>query len=148
MARSGDVTIVEKILCSLTLKYDYIVCSIEESKDIDALSLDELQSSLWVHEQKMNRGSTVEEQALNASINTHFCSYRGRGRGRGRGDRGGIYGGRGDRGGRGNIKGSNRDGEKSKVECVRYHRFGHYRSECCTRLPIDKEEKSNFVEHK
>ncbi|KAK6803597.1 hypothetical protein RDI58_001381 [Solanum bulbocastanum] len=45
-----DVTIVEKILRSLTPKYNYVVCSIEESKDIDALSLDELQSALLVHE--------------------------------------------------------------------------------------------------
>ena len=49
---------MEKILCSLTLKYDYVVCSIEESKDIDELSLDELQSSLLVNEQKMNQNST------------------------------------------------------------------------------------------
>ncbi|XP_042974836.1 uncharacterized protein LOC122306472 [Carya illinoinensis] len=41
-----DVTIVEKILRSLTPTFDYIVCSIEESKDIDAFSLDELQNSL------------------------------------------------------------------------------------------------------
>ncbi|KAL6333263.1 hypothetical protein AAG906_028446 [Vitis piasezkii] len=37
-----DVTIVEKILHSLTPKFDYVVCSIEESKDIDTFSLDEL----------------------------------------------------------------------------------------------------------
>ena len=43
-----------KILRSLRPKFDYVVCSIEESKDIDAFSLDELQSSLLVHEQKMN----------------------------------------------------------------------------------------------
>ncbi|KAL5577555.1 hypothetical protein UlMin_019254 [Ulmus minor] len=49
-----NVTIVEKILCSLTPKFYYVICSIDESKDIDALSLDELQSSLLVHEQKMN----------------------------------------------------------------------------------------------
>ncbi|XP_030938351.1 uncharacterized protein LOC115963486 [Quercus lobata] len=49
-----DVTIVEKILRSLTPMFDYVVCSIEESKDIDAFSLDELHSSLLVHEQKMN----------------------------------------------------------------------------------------------
>ena len=52
--KMNDVTIVEKILRSLTPKYDYVVCSIVESKDIDELSLDELQSSLLVHEQKMN----------------------------------------------------------------------------------------------
>ena len=48
--RMVDVTIVEKILRSLTDKFNYIVCSIEESKDIDQLSIDELQSSLIVHE--------------------------------------------------------------------------------------------------
>ena len=36
-----DVKVVEKILRSLTEKYNYVVCSIEESKDIDALSIDE-----------------------------------------------------------------------------------------------------------
>ena len=36
---------VEKIVRSLTEKFIYIVCSIEESKDIEALSIDELQSS-------------------------------------------------------------------------------------------------------
>ncbi|XP_049370627.1 uncharacterized protein LOC125835552 [Solanum verrucosum] len=85
-----DVTIVEKILRSLTLKYDYVVSSIEKSKDIDELSLDELQSSLLVHEEKMNRSTSSEEQALKTSTNTHFSNFRGsgRGRGRGRGDRG------------------------------------------------------------
>ncbi|XP_035544147.1 uncharacterized protein LOC118347923 [Juglans regia] len=37
-----DVTIVEKILRSLTPIFDYVVCSIEESKDIDTFSLDDL----------------------------------------------------------------------------------------------------------
>ncbi|XP_049365733.1 uncharacterized protein LOC125830598 [Solanum verrucosum] len=50
-----DVTIIEKILRSMTTKFNYIVCSIEESKDIDTFSLDELQGSLLVHEQKINQ---------------------------------------------------------------------------------------------
>ncbi|XP_062014079.1 uncharacterized protein LOC133730517 [Rosa rugosa] len=58
-----DVTIVENILRSLTDKFNYIVCSIKESKDIDKLSIDELQSSLIVHKQKFHRQSG-EEQAL------------------------------------------------------------------------------------
>ena len=40
-----DVTIIEKILRSMTPKFNFVVCSIEESKDLDALSIDELQSS-------------------------------------------------------------------------------------------------------
>jgi hypothetical protein len=55
-----DVTIVEKILRSLNDKFNYIVCSIEESKDIDILSIDELQSSLVVHEQKFHRHNREE----------------------------------------------------------------------------------------
>ncbi|XP_024178936.1 uncharacterized protein LOC112184946 [Rosa chinensis] len=78
-----DVTIVEKILRSMTPKFDYIVCSIEESNDVDELSIDELQSSLLVHEQKLNRSSTTtEEQALNVSTFAESSSSRGRGQGR------------------------------------------------------------------
>eukprot|EP00257_Ricinus_communis_P023106 XP_015583008.1 uncharacterized protein LOC107262319 [Ricinus communis] len=45
-----DVIIVEKILWSMASKFNYVVCSITESKDLDTLSLDELQSSLLIHE--------------------------------------------------------------------------------------------------
>ncbi|XP_028070425.1 uncharacterized protein LOC114272906 [Camellia sinensis] len=71
-----DVTIVEKILRSLTTKFDYIVCSIEESKDIDELSVDELQSSLQVHKQKLHQRIT-EEQALKVSTNDESSAARG-----------------------------------------------------------------------
>jgi hypothetical protein len=59
----NDVVVIEKILRSMTPKFDYVVCSIEESNDIDVLSIDELQSSLLVHEQRMSR-HTLDEQAL------------------------------------------------------------------------------------
>lgn len=45
-----DSRIVEKILRTLTERFTYVVVSIEESKDIDNMSIDELQSSLVVHE--------------------------------------------------------------------------------------------------
>lgn len=35
----SDVKVVENILCSLTEKFNYIVCSIEESKNINDLSM-------------------------------------------------------------------------------------------------------------
>ena len=98
-----DVKVVEKILLPLTEKFNYFVCSIEESKDIDSLTVDELQSSLIVYEQKFQRRSgeeqalkvtyeggrgSVEEQALNVTYEGgkgRGCgAYRGRGRGRSR----------------------------------------------------------------
>ncbi|CAL8169493.1 unnamed protein product [Prunus armeniaca] len=58
-----DVTIVKKILRSMTTKFDYVVCFIEEAHDIDVMFIDELQSSLLVHEQRMS-SHIVKEQAL------------------------------------------------------------------------------------
>ena len=40
--RMKDITIIEKILRSMTPQFNYVVCSIEELKDIDELSIDEL----------------------------------------------------------------------------------------------------------
>ncbi|KAJ8773199.1 hypothetical protein K2173_028376 [Erythroxylum novogranatense] len=77
----GDAVVVEKILRPMTSKFDYVVCSIEESKDTSTLSIDELQSSLLVHEQRMSH-QVEEEHALKI---THGDQSRERGRGRGRG---------------------------------------------------------------
>ena len=100
-----DVTIVEKILRSLTDRFNYIVCSIEESKNIDEMSI--LQSSLIVHEQKFHKQSG-EEQALKVSYEEK-AGGRGRGRtaprGRGRG---------------------RQQFNKAIVECYRCHKLGHF----------------------
>ncbi|KAK0592913.1 hypothetical protein LWI29_027662 [Acer saccharum] len=101
--KMANVTVVEKILRSMTTKFNYVVCSIEESNDIDILSIDELHSSLLVHEQRFkSENTTTEEQALKTSTHVESSSSRGRGHGRGR-DRGRGRGGR-----------SNRDGSRQQ----------------------------------
>lgn len=82
--KTEDVTIVEKILRSMTPKFNYVVCSREESKDVDSLSLDELQSSLMIHEHKMNQ-QEPQEQALKVATENVPPAGRGRGRSGGRG---------------------------------------------------------------
>ncbi|MCI16974.1 retrovirus-related Pol polyprotein from transposon TNT 1-94, partial [Trifolium medium] len=59
-------TIVEKILRSLTSRFNYVVCSIEESNDVTTMIVDELQSSFLVHEQHL-KGQREEEQVLKMS---------------------------------------------------------------------------------
>jgi len=81
----GDVAIVEKILRSLTPKFDYVVCSIEESKDTDTLTIDELQSSLLVHEQRMSYHIEEEHTLKITYVTQSGGRVRGRGRGRGQG---------------------------------------------------------------
>ncbi|RVW93398.1 hypothetical protein CK203_035133 [Vitis vinifera] len=62
----GQNVIVKKILRSMTPRFNYVVCSIEESNNVDTMTIDELQSSLLVHEQRMNchNGNARDEQAL------------------------------------------------------------------------------------
>lgn len=61
--RMEETVIVEKILRSMTARFNYVMCSIEESNNVTTLTTDELQSSLLVHEQRM-KGQREEEQAL------------------------------------------------------------------------------------
>lgn len=103
-----DVKIVEKILRTLSKKFNYIVCSIEESKDINHLSVDELQSSLLVHEQKF-RKSEGDDQALR--VYDERIGGRGRGRSNSRG--------------RGRGRGTQAF-NKAIVECFKCHKLGHY----------------------
>lgn len=119
-----DVKIVEKILRTLTENFNYIVCSIEESKDIDSLSVDELQSSLLVHEQKMRKPSHGgDDQVLKVSYEDSSGRGRGRGMGRGRG------------------RGRGRSFNKATIECFKCHKLGHFQYEC-----PGWEGKANYAE--
>ncbi|KAK9131203.1 hypothetical protein Sjap_011690 [Stephania japonica] len=164
--KTEDVFVVEKILRSLTPKFNFVVCDIEEANDVDLLSIDELQSSLLVHERKLNQQET-EEQALKALSAKHFASnsiVRGRGRGsdRGRGRGGSNNNNHGspqqnsqnkNSQGRGRGRGScqstfyrSKLADKSNVECFRCHRYGHYKSECKTDLNGQTGDQTHFAE--
>lgn len=49
--KMDGVQIIQNILWSMISRYDYVVCSIEESNDLDLMSIDMLQSNNLIHEQ-------------------------------------------------------------------------------------------------
>ncbi|KAJ1408626.1 Zinc finger, CCHC-type [Sesbania bispinosa] len=89
-----------------------------ESKDIDLLTVDELQSSLLVHEQKV-REKRSEEQVLQVEHGTRY----GRGRGRNNSQRGSSSYVRG----RGRAK---TFANRNAIICYRCQKQGHYQFEC------------------
>lgn len=103
--------LVEKFLRSMTLKFNYVVCSIEEANDVITLSINELQSSLMVHEQRM-QSPKEKERGFNLKV-TSVVRNGGRGRG--------LRGGRGR--GRQQIN-------KETIECYHCRKLGYYQYEC------------------
>ncbi|RDX76718.1 putative mitochondrial protein, partial [Mucuna pruriens] len=71
-----DQQVVDKILRTLPLEFDYGAATIEELKDLNSMEVEELQHSLEAHEIRINKRRSTQEQALQARPN-----YNGKGEG-------------------------------------------------------------------
>ncbi|XP_015064631.1 uncharacterized protein LOC107009816 [Solanum pennellii] len=118
-----DQTILEKILQSMTIKFNYVVAFIEESKDLTVFSFDQLTRSLQAHEVKE---ATTKYGENNGPVSRNrrrrgFCSglCHGYGRDRGRNEQ------------------SNR---KNDIQCNHCQHYGHIKASCWY-----KDQKINFA---
>ncbi|KAL9423082.1 hypothetical protein AB3S75_035217 [Citrus x aurantiifolia] len=161
-----EVRIIEKILRSVDSKFDHIVVTIEETRDLEDMTIEQLQGRLQAYEEKQKKKQGIEEQLLKMEVNLkkreessdnerrHYIRGKGRGRGRGRGhgrgwnfDNNSNYA-KGESSSRGRGRGNPRSRyDKSQVQCYNCQKFGHYASECgapSTRI----EERVNYAEEK
>nr|GEY06582.1 retrovirus-related Pol polyprotein from transposon TNT 1-94 [Tanacetum cinerariifolium] len=118
----------------ITQNFENVVCTIEESKDLEDLKIEELAGSLEAHEQRKNKKkqesldealktkATIKDEKESEQRGKHFNqNSRGRGRRRGRGGQ----------------------GYRPSVDCYNCGKHGHYARDY--RSAKRTEEKTNLV---
>ncbi|RDX79473.1 putative mitochondrial protein, partial [Mucuna pruriens] len=70
--KTKDITIVEKILLSMTPKFNFVVCSIKEVHDIEELSIDELQKKEDEEEEEVKALEAEAGEAMIMAINKNI----------------------------------------------------------------------------
>ncbi|XP_019442360.1 PREDICTED: uncharacterized protein LOC109347086 [Lupinus angustifolius] len=162
----SDQSIIEKILRTLTPRFDHIVVAIEESKKIEEMKVQDLQRSLEAHEQRLIERSNerLVDQALQAQF-TDRRSLNGRNGFRNRGARRDFRGGSHknsqqkdhDKTGhgsqdserRGNLsqwKGGRRSVDRKRIRCFNCNRTGHFSNECRVSLGSNNEGGKSHTE--
>ncbi|XP_017434449.1 uncharacterized protein LOC108341264 [Vigna angularis] len=143
-----DLMVIEKIMRSLPSTFDHILVAIEESRDLENLKIEELQSSLEAYEMRMRERNPIktDEQALkiqhvkNEEKKT-TKKWKGKhGKGKWRKDRNKVDQNESSTEEEGKYEKNFHEKDKRNIECFNCHRYGHYASECYA----EKEEQKKI----
>ncbi|KAK2404675.1 putative mitochondrial protein [Trifolium repens] len=122
---------VEKVLRTLTSRFDHIVVTIEETKDLSEVKLEDLQSTLEAHEMKHGEKDQgkEDEQALYAKFKK-FQNNKKNWQKNKNGKDCVEDKPESSSGGGGKQKSNSKKKDKSHIQCFKCSKFGHYASEC------------------
>ncbi|GAU24928.1 hypothetical protein TSUD_311630 [Trifolium subterraneum] len=141
----SEEEMVEKVLRTLTHKFDHIVVTIEQTKDLSEIKMEDLQSTLEAHELKhgeRNHGKE-DEQAL-------FVKFR-----KYQDEKKKWQNKKGSKKGKKSVEekpessekeggGQNTKKDKSTIQCYNCNKYGHYASEC--KAPKKKKSQNTEAE--
>ncbi|GAU17510.1 hypothetical protein TSUD_340540 [Trifolium subterraneum] len=141
----SEEEMVEKVLRTLTHKFDHIVVTIEQTKDLSEIKMEDLQSTLEAHELKhgeRNHGKE-DEQALFVK----FKKYQN--------EKKKWQNKKGSKKGKESVEekpessekeggGQNTKKDKSTIQCYSCNKYGHYASEC--KAPKKKKNQNTEAE--
>eukprot|EP00268_Persea_americana_P051130 TRINITY_DN5623_c0_g1_i2.p1 TRINITY_DN5623_c0_g1~~TRINITY_DN5623_c0_g1_i2.p1 ORF type:complete len:341 (-),score=50.50 TRINITY_DN5623_c0_g1_i2:1073-2095(-) len=146
-----DVRVIEKIMRSLTNRFDYVVGAIEEERDLSTRTIEGLLGSLCSHEHRINhKAAAPVEQTFQSKVNLSSTNSSS-------GDKPSSQGK--------DVKTKNCKNhasieknssgqqalekaryDKTKIQCFRCKKFGHFRSQCRIKFPKRNSEHANYTD--
>ncbi|GAU41499.1 hypothetical protein TSUD_13810 [Trifolium subterraneum] len=153
----SDGDMVEKVIRTLSSKFDYITVAIMEAKDVSTMKLEELQCSLESHEQRINARTKnrTSDQDLWAHISKNGNGNKNKGKDQFKKENFQQESSKknGDQGESSKSDGNGKGKKfmnKKNIQCYNCQKYGHFASECrnkrVPRIHNNKDSEANMAQ--